>query len=262
MFSRLILGAVVAAALFLGGYWLGVGGLPLVSPSKPTIARTAAAQGTAGRKVLYWKDPDGKADFSAAPKKTADGRDYIPVYDEEEPALALSPSAKPSGKRKILYYRNPMGLPDTSPAPKKDWMGMDYIPVYEGEELDAGTVRVSLDRVQRTGVRTEVASLRTLSRPVRAPGIAKPDERTLRSVVLRADGFIEKLYANETGMHVRAGEPMFVVYSRRSSPYRSIIEAPEEQAMRAKGRLGRCNASGISDCPKVPSSRSDPVSTH
>ena len=49
-----------------------------------------------------------------------------------------------------------MGLPDTSPVPKKDWMGMDYIPVYEGEEQDDGkTVKVSLDKVQRSGVRTE-----------------------------------------------------------------------------------------------------------
>ena len=49
-----------------------------------------------------------------------------------------------------------MGLPDTSPVPKKDWMGMDYIAVYEGEEQDDGkTVKVSLDKIQRSGVRTE-----------------------------------------------------------------------------------------------------------
>ena len=49
-----------------------------------------------------------------------------------------------------------MGLPDTSPVPKKDSMGMDYIPVYEGEEQDDGkTVRVSLEKIQRSGVRTE-----------------------------------------------------------------------------------------------------------
>ena len=43
------------------------------------------------------------------------------------------------------------------PVPKKDWMGMDYIPVYEGEEDDGSTVKVSLDKVQRSGVRTEEA---------------------------------------------------------------------------------------------------------
>ena len=52
-----------------------------------------------------------------------------------------------------------MGLPDTSPMPKKDSMGMDYIAVYEGDEpSDGKTIKVSLDRVQRSGVRTEPAA--------------------------------------------------------------------------------------------------------
>jgi Cu(I)/Ag(I) efflux system membrane fusion protein len=251
MFAKLIMGAALAAALLISSYWLGAGGWPFAFRSKPMTATTAAAEAPAStRKVLYWKDPDGKADFSPAPKKTLDGRDYLPVYDQDEPPIGGPQSAKPTGKGKILYYRNPMGLPDTSPVPKKDWMGMDYIPVYEGEEQNAGTVRVSLDRVQRTGVRTEVASLRTLSRPVRAPGIAKPDERTLRSVVLRADGFIDKLYVNETGMHVHTGEPMFVVYSPQlvsiQVDYRSARGASDE-SQRQNGALQRLRNFGLPD---------------
>ena len=69
-------------------------------------------------------------------------------------------------ERKVLFYRNPMGLPDTSPVPKKDPMGMDYVPVYEGEEpepdMPAGTVKISLDKVQLLGVRSEPAELREL----------------------------------------------------------------------------------------------------
>ena len=55
--------------------------------------------------------------------------------------------------------------------------------------------------------------MRRLVRPIRAPGVAKPDERTLLTVALRADSFIEKLYVNETGRHVKKGEPLFRVYS-------------------------------------------------
>ena len=250
MSSRLIMGAALAAALIIFGYWLGAGGWPFTSHPMLRAVTAAAEEAAAGHKVLYWKDPDGKPDFSSAPKKTIDGRDYLPVYDEEEPAFAAAQNVNPKRKGKILYYRNPMGLPDTSPVPKKDWMGMDYIPVYEGEEQNAGTVRVSLDRVQRTGVRTEVASLRTLSRPVRAPGIAKPDERTLRSVVLRADGFIDKLYVNETGMHVHTGEPMFVVYSPQlvsiQVDYRSARGASDE-SQRQNGALQRLRNFGLPD---------------
>ena len=117
-----------------------------------------------------------------------------------------------TGEPKVLYYRNPMGLPETSPVPKKDSMGMDYIPVYEDEE-SATTVKVGLDKVQRAGVRTAAVETRRLARIIAAPGVAKPDERTLRDVTVRADGYVEKLYVNTTGQHVRRGEPLFSFYS-------------------------------------------------
>jgi len=127
---------------------------------------------------------------------------------------AMTTAAAPAAKRKVLYYRNPMGLADTSPVPRKDSMGMDYIPVYaDADAADPSAIRISLDRVQRSGVRTERAEVRRLVRPVRAPGVAKPDERTMHSVTLRADAFIEKLYVEETGVHVKAGTPLFRIYS-------------------------------------------------
>jgi membrane fusion protein, copper/silver efflux system len=107
-----------------------------------------------------------------------------------------------------------MGLPDTSPVPKKDWMGMDYIPVYEGEEQDDGkTVKVSLDKVQRSGVRTEKAEERVIVHPVRGVGTVMHDESRLTIVTMRSDGYIEELFVNKTGQHVHAGEPLFRVYS-------------------------------------------------
>src|SRR6185312_12021274 len=194
MRNALIAGTAIAAVLAAagGGYWPGAHRMP----EQVGAASDAVASGE--RRVLYWKHPDGKADFSPTPSKTDDGRDYVPVHEDQEADFKESKPAASAkaGERKILYYRNPMGLPDTSPIPKKDWMGMDYIPVYEGEE-GGSTIRVSIDRVQRTGVRSEAAEMRIISRPVRAPGIAKPDERTLRTITLRADGFIEKLYADE-----------------------------------------------------------------
>jgi Cu(I)/Ag(I) efflux system membrane fusion protein len=149
-------------------------------------------------------------------------------------------------KRKILYYRNPMGLPDTSPTPKKDPMGMDYIPVYAGDEEDGAAIKISLDRVQRSGVRAETVRERRLVRPVRAPGIVKFDERRLRSVTLRADAFIEKLYVNETGREVVEGEPLFRVYSQQivsaQVDYRSSTAVPSvtrEEAARARRGAAR-----------------------
>src|SRR5436305_14996332 len=96
----------------------------------PEIA--AAAQ---DKTPLYYRDPDGKPDYSPVPKKTPDGRDYRPVSADDDARVDNTPAASTAsggGNRKIKYYRNPMGLPDTSPVPKKDSMGMDYIAVFDG----------------------------------------------------------------------------------------------------------------------------------
>ena len=221
--NKLLLGGIASVAVLsatIAGYRIGAGTWPLSRHWRSqTTAHGSAKQATPARerKVLYWRHPDGDADFSPVPRKAADGRDYVPVYDDQEPNFTQAkPKPQPKtagGPKRILYYRNPMGLPDTSPVPKKDWMGMDYIAVYEGEEEPGSTVKVSLDKVQRAGVRTEPVSMRRLARPIRAPAVAKPDERTLLTVALRADSFIEKLYVNETGRHVKKGEPLFRVYS-------------------------------------------------
>jgi membrane fusion protein, copper/silver efflux system len=141
---------------------------------------------------------------------------WAPVADDHaaHDTTQVAAADTHASARKPLYYRNPMGLADTSPVPKTDSMGMDYIPVYADEVATTpGTVKISLDRVQRSGVRTERAQMRRLVRPVRAAGVAKPDEHTLHSVTLRADAFIEKLYVEETGAHIKKGQPLFRIYS-------------------------------------------------
>jgi Cu(I)/Ag(I) efflux system membrane fusion protein len=206
----LILSLVIAAgAVASYGYSHRSGGaLATLSVAPPAAA--------AERTILYYRDPAGAPFWSATPKNDAQGRAFVPVYDDAEPTFD-PPPAQPKtaqGERKILYYRNPMGLPDTSPAPKRDSMGMDYIAVYEGDEpSDGKTIKVSLDRVQRSGVRTEPVQARVLIRPLRAVGTVAIDERRATIVTMRSDGYVEDLFVNTTGQHVRAGEPLFRVYS-------------------------------------------------
>src|SRR3990170_3196295 len=126
---------------------------------------------------------------------------------------AAEQSQPAKDERKILYYRNPMGLPDTSPVPKKDSMGMDYIAVYEDEADDPNTVKVSLDKVQRSGVKTEKVEARPIVRNVRAVGMVDHDETLLTIVAMRSDGYIEDLFVDKIGQHVKQGEPLFRLYS-------------------------------------------------
>ncbi|HSA69434.1 MAG TPA: efflux RND transporter periplasmic adaptor subunit [Burkholderiales bacterium] len=148
-----------------------------------------------------------------------------------EAAAPAAGSSSPKSERKVLYYRNPMGLPDTSPVPKKDPMGMDYIPVYEGEEAPAkaGTVKISLDKVQLLGVRTERAEPRELRRTVRAVGTIQANERLLYKVAPRFEGWIEKLLVNTTGQAIARGEPLMDVYSPE------LITAQEEYLIALRG---------------------------
>lgn len=145
----------------------------------------------------------------------------------------LKPSSSetsPQG-RKILYYRNPMGHPDTSPVPKKDSMGMDYLPVYEGEEppSDNSVVRISTEKIQKLGVRTEVAALRELARTVRAVATVQADERRLHTVTSKFEGWIQRLYVNTTGQTVKKGEALMEVYSPE------LITAQHEYLIARKG---------------------------
>ena len=207
--SAILLALGIAAGV-AGGYWLA---RPPATLSTGAALQPASA---AEREILYYRDPSGAPYWSAGPKKDAEGRDYLPVYADEAVSFEPGPKKPPktAASRRVLYYRNPMGLPDTSPVPKKDSMGMDYIPVYEGEDQEDGkTVKVSLDKVQRSGVRTEVVEARFLARPVRAVGTVVHDETRLTIVTMRSDGYIEDLFVSRTGQHVHAGEPLFRIYS-------------------------------------------------
>lgn len=202
----------LAIALGAASYWSAQHQPPLQEFFHP-VARASAAE----RAVLYYRDPSGAPRWSAASKKDQQGTDYQPVYDDQEPSLA-PPAQKASaqtanGTRKILYYRNPMGLPDTSSVPKKDPMGMDYVPVYEGDEADDGSIKLSPGKIQRTGVKSELAEHRIMRTPVRAPGTIQLDERRVSVIAMRAESFVQKIADVTTGTRVKAGQPLMQIYS-------------------------------------------------
>ncbi len=156
-------------------------------------------------KILYYRNPMGLADTSPVPKKDSMGMDYIPVYEKLD-------NTQP---KKIIYYRNPMGLADTSPVPKKDSMGMDYIPVYEESEQISmpRTVIISPEKIQKLGVRTALVQLQNLSVNIRASATVQVDETRQFVIAPKYEGWVERLYANQTGLLVQRGQPLMTVYS-------------------------------------------------
>jgi Cu(I)/Ag(I) efflux system membrane fusion protein len=142
--------------------------------------------------------------------------------------------------RRILYYRNPMGGADTSPVPKKDPMGMDYVPVY-AEEAGAqvqvpGAVSIDPTRLQTLGVRTEAVRRERQAMTIKASATLAIDESRQYAIAPRFDGWIERLYSNQTGQTVRAGEPLLAVYSPQ-------IAATHEEIRLADGAIQRLGTS-------------------
>jgi len=160
------------------------------------------------------------------------------IVNEKSPMAQVATTTAETTKKepKILFYRNPMGLPDTSQTPKKDPMGMDYIPVYEGgdeaaggEPASANQIKISTEKIQKLGVRTETASLRALDKIIRAAGRVEPDERRIYAISPRFEGYVERLHVNVTGQPVSKGQPLFEVYSPE------LVSAQREYAIAARG---------------------------
>ncbi|OCX28611.1 MULTISPECIES: efflux RND transporter periplasmic adaptor subunit [Bradyrhizobium] len=210
---RLVWAGAAAAIVAAAGVAWNLRGMP---PRLAITAIVSAARAAESAAPIYYRDPDGKPLYSATPKQTPDGRDYLPVFPEAdahsgEPAQPKA-AAAPSD-RKVKYYRNPMGLADTSPVPKKDSMGMDYIPVYDGEDSDDGSITLSPGKVQRAGVKSEPAEMRRIRTLVRAPGTIQLDERRVSVIAMRAESYVQKVADVTTGSRVTKGQPLMEVYS-------------------------------------------------
>lgn len=198
---------------------------------EPKVEMSASNTG----RILYYQDPSGAAGYSSTPRKDAQGRDYVAV---RAPAETTTAAPSRDDVRRILYYRNPMGLADTSQGPKKDSMGMDYIAVYADETGQPGTVKISLDKVQRLGVRTAMVMRQVLNESVLLTGTVALDERKLAVVSLKFRANVVKLHVAATGERVRKGQKLFDI----QSPF--ILKEELDLALALRAREG---ASALGD---------------
>lgn len=77
----------------------------------------------------------------------------------------------------------------------------------------SGAIRVSARQAGLAGVTFAVAREAPVERTVRAVAMAVPNERGLTIVNARVSGWVEELYAEETGRFVRRGEPLLELYA-------------------------------------------------
>ena len=145
--------------------------------------------------------------------------------------------------------------PDPGGAvPKCPICGMPLSKRKKGElpQLPSGVVsRVQLSpyRVQLAGIRTVAAERRPLAVEIETVGYVTIDERKLSRIVVRASGYVEKLYVNESFAEVSAGDPLAEIYSPQlySSAQELLIARNGTNARLAETARERLRLLGVAD---------------
>jgi membrane fusion protein, copper/silver efflux system len=140
----------------------------------------------------------------------------MPVPQPPKPASEVE--TKPA-ERKVLYWTDPMVPGSRFDKPgKSPFMDMQLEPVYAEDQAgesgaDAASVNIAPRTLQNMGVRTVKVEEGSLAHRIDAVGIVGADEHRIEAVHAHTAGWVEKVYVRAAGDPVRAGQPMFELYS-------------------------------------------------
>src|SRR5256885_4481467 len=168
--------------------------------------------------------------------KPVDGARVGLVYDM--PAMGAMPQMKGNGESKPLgdgrydvsYTLSMLGdwhltleleAPGHPPAqlkfkvspPRKGYTVESRGPAGGAREGAPQMLEMTPERRQLIGVVFAKVERRPLSLSLRASGRVQVDETQVSDVVLKYDGYVEKLLVDQTGQAVKAGQPLLVLYS-------------------------------------------------
>ncbi|MCK9418633.1 MAG: efflux RND transporter periplasmic adaptor subunit [Nitrospirae bacterium] len=103
------------------------------------------------------------------------------------------------------------GAPPAQPEPARKQAKEQ--PKEQQEAVEAPTVEIPLDKQQMMGLKTAPVARKALRKTIRTVGRIEVDERRFATVTTKFEGWIEKLYVDFTGKHVKKGEPLAEIYS-------------------------------------------------
>jgi Cu(I)/Ag(I) efflux system membrane fusion protein len=75
------------------------------------------------------------------------------------------------------------------------------------------TVEIPTDKQKLIGLKTTVVGPQSLTKTIRTVGRIENDERRQAYINTKVEGWIEKLYINETGVTIKQGQPVAEIYS-------------------------------------------------
>ncbi|TFH39614.1 MAG: efflux RND transporter periplasmic adaptor subunit, partial [Chrysiogenales bacterium] len=142
--------------------------------------------------------------------------------------------------------------------------GMKLVPLRKDDKSDANghdgrsmtglsPVRIDPERQALMGLTFEKAERRDIVREIRTSAKILPDETRQYRVTVKVNGWVEKLYINQTGQFVRRGSPLLTLYSPEllssQQEYLSSLRAGERLAGMEDG--GGLSGSGIQEITKA-----------
>lgn len=230
----------IAALIVVGGialliaerYRVGLATWVLASSTGQSSQDHTAHQTTSGeKKILYYYDAMDPAHHYDKPGKAPDGMDLVPQFADDSSGaqsggtrdtskmkdMNHAPDQPKPGDRKILFWYDPM-----HPAYKSNKAGiapdcgMQLVPKYAEEDIEkmpVGTVKITPEKQQLIGVRTETVERQALVRSVRTTGQITADESKIAHVHVKTSGYIDEIYVDYVGQLVKKGQPLFTVYS-------------------------------------------------
>lgn len=211
-----------------GGIWYALhqGG----SPIEPTSQEQEAKQQyTCGMHPMIISDEPGDCPIC--------GMALTPVKTGTSGQAAKTSQAdKPKGERRIKYWVAPMDPTYIRDEPGKSPMGMDLVPVYEDQAPSGATIAIDPVTAQNMGVRTASVERRHMHRKIRTVGTVDYEEPKVTSVNAKVDGWIERLYVDQTGQMVEKGQPLLALYSPK------LVSAQQEYLLALRNRAALKNS--------------------
>lgn len=188
--------------------------------------------------------------------KPVDGAQIGFVYDM--PAMGSMPemkgggdvAARGGGRYEIGYALSMLGdwtltLGIDAPGHPHGELRIKVSPPRKGYSVEARgpapregaprVVELSPERQQRIGVVYAKVERRPLSLELRGTARVEVDETQVHDVVLKYDAYVEKLFADQTGQRVKAGDPLLTLYSPEllaaERDYLSALRSPAVPGM-------------------------------
>ena len=122
-----------------------------------------------------------------------------------------------SGERRPKFYQSAMHPWIKSDKPGKCTIcGMDLTPVYEGDtelSAEAGLVTLSSNQLTVIHVSTEPVRRAAIARTLRVAGTIEDNDQRHRFLSASVAGRVDRLFVNQLGAEVVAGQPLAAVYS-------------------------------------------------